>query len=93
MFYKASDKFNITKHCFLMFNNDTIQKMFAFTTQKIKFSTKDFFSKCDQIRRKLRTYSHLLERIFVENFILCAVFNSTNCCFRLEITINFISIY
>ena len=24
------------------------------TPQKIKFSIKDFFSKCDQIRRKLR---------------------------------------
>ena len=25
-----------------------------FTAQKIKFSSKDFFSKCDQIRRKLQ---------------------------------------
>ena len=25
-----------------------------FTTQKMKFSIKDFFSKCDQIRRELR---------------------------------------
>ena len=31
------------------------------TTQKMKFSIKDFFSKCDQIRSKL------------ENFIFCAV--------------------
>ena len=29
----------------------------------------DFFSKCDQIRRKLRTWSHLLKKSFMENFI------------------------
>ena len=30
--------------------------------QKMKFSIKDFFSKCDQIRRKLRIWSHLLKK-------------------------------
>ena len=30
------------------------------TIQKKKFSIKDLFSKCDQIRRKLRIWSHLL---------------------------------
>ena len=29
-----------------------------YTAQKMKFSIKDFFSKCDQIRRKLRIWSH-----------------------------------
>ena len=28
-----------------------------------KFSIKDFFGKCDRIRRKLRIWSHLLEKI------------------------------
>ena len=28
-----------------------------------------FFSKCDQIRRKLRIWTHLLEKRFMENFI------------------------
>ena len=27
--------------------------------KKMKFSIKDFFSKCDQIRRKLRIWSYL----------------------------------
>ena len=31
------------------------------TAQKMKFSIKDFFSKCDQIHRKLRIWSHLLK--------------------------------
>ena len=29
-----------------------------YTAQKMKFSIKDFFSKCDQIRRKPRIWSH-----------------------------------
>ena len=35
---------------------------------KMKFSIKDFFSKCDQIRRKLRVYTHLLKKCLMENF-------------------------
>ena len=37
-----------------------------FTAQKINFSIKDFFSKYDQIRRKLRIWSHLLKNVFTE---------------------------
>ena len=43
------------------------------TAQKMKFSIKDFFSKCEQIRRKLRIWSHLLKKSLMENFIFCAV--------------------
>ena len=39
----------------------------------MKFSIKDFFSKCDQIRSKLRIWSHLLKKSLTENFIFCAV--------------------
>ena len=39
------------------------------TPQKMKFSIEDFFSKCDQIRRKLRIWSHLLKKSSMENFI------------------------
>ena len=46
------------------------------TAQKVKFSIKDFFNKCDQIRRKLRIWSHLLEKSLMENFIFCAVYLS-----------------
>ena len=53
---------------FVFFNiSDTLQKM--------KFSIKDFFSKCDQIQRKLRIWSHLLKKSVIENFI----FMKTNC--------------
>ena len=40
----------------------------------MKFSIKDFFSKCDQIYRKLRIWSHLLKRPLIENFIFCVVY-------------------
>ena len=43
------------------------------TVQKIKFSIKDFFSKCNQIRSFLRVWSHLLKKSLTENFIFCAV--------------------
>ena len=43
------------------------------TAQKMKFSITDFFSKCDQIRRKLRIWSHLLTKSVMENFIFCAL--------------------
>ena len=39
----------------------------------MNFSIKDFFSKCDQIRRTQRIWSNLLKKSFMENFIFCAV--------------------
>ena len=39
----------------------------VFTAQKMKFSIKDFFSKCNQIRRKLK-------KSLTENSIFCAMF-------------------
>ena len=43
------------------------------TAQKMKFSIKNFFSKCDQIRSFLRIQSHLLNKSLIENFSFCAV--------------------
>ena len=43
------------------------------TAQKVKFSIKDIFSKCDKIRTILRIWSHLLKKSLVENFKFCAV--------------------
>ena len=42
------------------------------TAGKVKCSIKNFFSKCDEIRRKLRIWSHLLKKSIMENFIFCA---------------------
>ena len=44
---------------------------FRCTAQKNKFSIKDFFSKCDQIRRWI--WSHLLKKSLIENLIFRAV--------------------
>ena len=43
------------------------------TAQRMKFSIKDFFSKCDQIRSFLRMSPHLLKKTLMENFIFCVV--------------------
>ena len=43
------------------------------TAQKVKSSIKDLFSKCDQIRRTLRIWLHLLKESLIENFIFFAV--------------------
>ena len=43
-----------------------------YTAQNMKFSIKNFFSKCDQLSRKLRIWSHLLNKSLVKNFIFCA---------------------
>ena len=40
------------------------------TAQKMKFSIKNLFSKCDQF---LRIWSHLLRKFLMGNFIFCAV--------------------
>ena len=39
----------------------------------MKFSIKDLFSICDQIRSFLRIWSHLLKKSVMENFIFRAV--------------------
>ena len=39
----------------------------------MKFPIKDIFSKCDQIRRKLWIWLHLLKQSLMQNFIFCAV--------------------
>ena len=43
------------------------------TAQKMKFFIKDFFSKRDQIRRKLRILSYFMKNSLLKNFIFCAV--------------------
>ena len=42
------------------------------TAQKMKFSVKDFFSKCEKIRRKLRICPHLLIKILNGKLFLCS---------------------
>ena len=49
------------------------------TAQKMKFPIKDFLGKCDQIRRFLRIWSHLLKKSLIENFIFCAVYDIAVC--------------
>ena len=43
----------------------------------MKFSIKDFFSKCDQVRSFLRIWSHLLKKSLMENLLFCEVYCSS----------------
>ena len=47
--------------------------LIAYITEQKMFYIKDFFSKCDQIHRKLRILSHLLRKFLMKNFSFCAV--------------------
>ena len=60
------NKHNI-KHLLILISTVT-------TAQKMKFSINDFFSKCDQIRSKLRIWSRLLKKSFMEDFFFCAAY-------------------
>ena len=55
-----------------------VTKITTNNAQKMKFSMKYFFSKCDQIHRKLQILSHLLKKSLIENFIFvkCNLTNS-----------------
>ena len=64
----------------LIFKRHLISLILKFTAQKIKFSIKDFFSKYDQIRTKLRIWLHLLKKSLTENFIFCAVSRTAATC-------------
>ena len=57
---------------------DKIWEIYTYTAQKMKFSVKDFFSKCRQILRKLWIWSHLLKKSLMESFIFCAVLACNN---------------
>ena len=60
----------------------------------MKFSVKDFFSKCDQISRKLWIWSHLLKKSLMENFIfLCSVNKAVVKVHKLHILTRFINLY
>ena len=47
----------------------------ANTAQKMKFSIKDVFSKCDQISMKRRIWSYLLKESLMVNFIFFLEYN------------------
>ena len=50
----------------------------------MKFSIEDFFSKYEQIQRKLQIWSHLLKKSLMENFLFCAVIDELISMFELK---------
>ena len=69
-----------------------INSQLTHTAQKMKFSIKDFFSKYDKIRRKLRIWSHLLKILNGKLHFLCSVrifFRFTGLCLSTFVAILF----
>ena len=62
-----------------LFTNNHLEGS-SYTAQKMKFSIKDFISKCDQIRRKLQIREHLLKKSLMENFTFYAVLRLNSPC-------------
>ena len=58
-------------------HSDRLRGQMLHTGEKIKFSIKDFFSKCDQVCCFLRIWSHLQKKSWMGNFIFCAVPSKT----------------
>ena len=50
-----------------------IQCISIYVAKKMKLSTEDFFSKCDQTRSFLRISWHLSKKSLMKNFHFCAV--------------------
>ena len=57
----------------LVKRNIILETVVLYNAQKMRFSIKDYFSKCDQIRRELRIWSYLLKKSSMKNFIFCAL--------------------
>ena len=57
--------------------------MLTYRTQKMKFSIQDFFSNCDQIRSKLRIWSHLLKKSLVlsKSLVHCKMVQKSGFCY------------
>ena len=67
-------KYNLSKYkLFSPSQQFSVYLLAQINTQKMNFSVKNLFSKCDHIRIKLRIYSHLLNKSLTENFIFCVV--------------------
>ena len=60
--------------CFVVIYSKWNIPVQTYIAQNMKFSIKDFLSKCDQIRSNLRIWSHLLKKSLMENFMYCTVY-------------------
>ena len=58
-----------------LYNIQFTKAMAKTFAQKMKFSIKDFFSKCEQTRRILRIWSHFLKKSLMGNVYLQCMWN------------------
>ena len=65
-----------SKNKFFLLQSSFLSIYLHKSTQKINFFVKNFFSKCEHIRKKLRIHSHLLNKSLTEKFIFYVVNNT-----------------
>ena len=78
MYHGPSKRMKYHQWITLCWTINYLANNWCITAQKKKFSIKDFFSKCDQIRSFLRIWSHLMKKFLMENFIFCALYIKNN---------------
>ena len=79
-FYNVSLHIPLNINCIILYGKINAGTLSKTTVQKMTFSVKDFFSKCEQILRKVRKlqiWPHLLKKFLTENFIFSAVDQKT----------------
>ena len=62
----------LTEIFFRLHRKNFLKDFSAYILYK-NFCTKDFLSKCEQIRGKLRIWLHILKKSLIENLIFCAM--------------------
>ena len=72
LFFGALEQLCLNPSAYYTWLHILIKKL-SLTAQWLKFSNKDSFSKCEQIRKKLWIWSHLLKKSLLENFNFCTV--------------------
>ena len=74
MVVRLKFQFEINSCTFTLQSRDLSQyhKIYLHST-KNKLSLEDFFNKCDEMCSFLRIWSHLKEKLSIENFIFCVV--------------------
>ena len=60
--------------CLVLYYGILWKLLVAIIAQKMKFPIEDFFSKYDQIRRKLRIWAYLLKKSLMKNFFFYALY-------------------
>ena len=90
--YNDSHKDSSIEVDFFIWTDHHVRLIIWYTAQKMKFSIKDFFTKCDHIHSFLWIWSHLVKKSSMKNFIFVQRYflaQMNYCIYYLDITLTF----